>query len=283
MEKEAAASLFAVLGHPGRLSVLSLVMRHAPQGVRPTEMAARLALKPNTLSHHLADLEQAGLIWSQRQGRSILYGARVDRVAALIGYLFADCGRARADLLAPALQDAPWREAPLPDRPLRVLFVCTGNTARSILAEALLRDLGQGRFVAFSGGTAPKAAPHPGALAVLARQGHATEDLACTALETYQAAGAATMDFVFTLCDTAAHEACQPWPGQPVSAHWGLPDPAAVTGSPAEQALAFAQTYAALRRRIAAFVALPLRDLDRMSLQMQVDRIGLETQTEEGQ
>ena len=157
--------------------------------------------------------------------------------------------------------------------PRNVLFICTGNSARSIFAEALLRDLGQGRFAAHSAGTRPGTALNPFALQVLARHDHDITGLRAKHLSEYQGPGAPVMDFVFTVCDTAAAEDCPPWPGLPITGHWGLPDPVKATGTEAERALVFARTYGALRRRIDAFVALPLASLDRLATQARVDAI----------
>ena len=157
--------------------------------------------------------------------------------------------------------------------PLNVLFLCSGNSARSIFAEALLRDLGGGSLIAHSAGTRPSPAPNPIALEVLARNGHSLDCLTSKHIDIFRAPEAPRMDFVFTVCDSAAAEECPPWPGQPITGHWGLPDPVKAQGSAAERALAFAQTYAALRRRITAFAALPFASLSRLSLQAQVDAI----------
>lgn len=272
METKDAAQSFATLGHPGRLAVFRLLMRFAPRGVRPTEIAQALDLRPNTLSHHLSDLSGAGLVTVRRSGRSLFYAVDLDRTERLIGYLALDVGRARPDLLTPLMAKGPCAMA----RPFDVLFICTGNSARSIFAEALLRDLGQGRFVAHSAGTRPGSALNPFALGVLARNGHDTAALRAKHVSEFQTPGAPVMDFVFTVCDTAAAEDCPPWPGQPISGHWGLPDPVKAEGTDAEKALVFAQTYGALRRRIAAFVELPFDQLDRIALQTQVDRIDAE-------
>lgn len=272
MTHDDATLAFACLGHPGRLTVLRLLMRFAPRGVRPTEIAAALGLKANTLSHHLSALAEAGLVQVDRQGRSLFYRADLAATEALIGYLARDLGRARPDLIAPATR--PTDEAdPMRDPGFNVLFICSGNSARSIFAEALLRDLGQGRFTAHSAGTRPGSVLNPVAVQVLARNGHSPEGLRAKHVSTYQAEGAPVMDFVFTVCDTAAAEECPPWPGQPITGHWGLPDPARAEGTDAEKALVFAQTYGALRRRIEAFVALPIASLDRLSLQNRVDAI----------
>jgi protein-tyrosine-phosphatase len=276
MEHSRAAHAFATLGHPGRLAVLRLLMRFAPQGVRPTEIAEALGLKPNTLSHHLADLTASGLVRVTRVGRSLYYAVDLDTTEGLIGYLALDVGRGRPDLLAPLLSPAKdaRMDPNISDTDFDVLFICSGNSARSILAEALLRDLGRGRFRAFSAGTRPSSALNPFALEILQRNGHDTTGLRCKHISEFQRPGAIAMDFVFTVCDTAAAEECPPWPGQPITGHWGLPDPVKATGTDAEKALVFAQTYATLRRRIAAFVALPFDSLSRMSLQSRIDAIG---------
>lgn len=272
MESNRAALAFATLGHPGRLSVFALLMRFAPRGVRPTEIAQALDLKPNTLSHHLSDLTAAGLTRMRRDGRSLFYSVDLDMTQALLGHLALDIGRARPDLLSHVLPP-PQRMSAMRDPVFHVLFICSGNSARSIFAEALLRDLGQGRFVAHSAGTRPGSQLNPFALQVLARNGHPVDDMRAKHIAEFQQGDAPVMDFVFTVCDTAAAEECPPWPGQPITGHWGLPDPVRAQGTEAERALVFARTYAALRRRIEAFVALPLTSLDRKSLQSGVDRI----------
>ena len=272
MEPYRAATAFSTLGHPGRLAVFRLLMRFAPRGVRPTEIAEALALKPNTLSHHLSDLVTSGLVQVERRGRSLFYSVDLDATEGLIGYLALHVGRARPDLI-PSLCPARKETPPMRDTGYNVLFICSGNSARSIFAEALLRDFGKGRFNAHSAGTRPGTQLNPFALEVLARNGHDTSSLRSKHVSEFQEAGAPVMDFVFTVCDTAAAEECPPWPGQPITGHWGLPDPVKAAGTAAEKALVFAQTYGALRRRIEAFVELPIASLDRISLQAQVDRI----------
>lgn len=276
MEKISAAQAFATLGHPDRLAVFRLLMRFAPQGARPTEIAQALRLKQNTLSHHLADLTASGLVRATRLGRSLLYAVDLDATERLIGYLALDVGRARPDLLAPLL--SAQKDTSMPsvhrDTDFDVLFICSGNSARSIFAEALLRDLGKGKFQAFSAGSSPNSQLNPFALEILQRNGHDIAGLRSKHVSEFQKPGAIRMDFVFTVCDTAAAEDCPPWPGQPITGHWGLPDPVKALGTEAEKALVFAQTYAALRRRISAFVELPFDSLNRMSLQSRVDAIG---------
>ena len=165
------------------------------------------------------------------------------------------------------------------DHVFNVLFLCTGNSARSILAEAILNREGAGKFNGFSAGSDPKGQVHPAALALLKKMNHPVEGLRSKSWDEFAVPGAPVMDFVFTVCDNAANEVCPIWPGQPMSAHWGLPDPAAVTGSETEQSLAFADTYRMLRNRISIFTSLPLASLDKLSLQQHLHHIG-QTQPE---
>lgn len=163
-------------------------------------------------------------------------------------------------------------------RPYNVLFLCTGNSARSILAEAILNRAGEGRFKAYSAGSMPKGQVNPHALALLEELGYPTEDLRSKPWDEFSRAenpDAPELDFVFTVCDNAAGEVCPIWPGQPMTAHWGLPDPAEATGSEAEIALAFAEAYRMLSNRISIFASLPLTSLDRLSLQNRLREIGV--------
>jgi arsenate reductase (thioredoxin) len=161
-----------------------------------------------------------------------------------------------------------------PDRIFKVLFLCTGNSARSILAEAILTREGKGRFQAFSAGSHPKGEVNPYALRLLERLNYSTLFARSKSWDEFAGEGAPEMDFVFTVCDDAAGEVCPLWPGQPMTAHWGVPDPASVTGSEADKDIAFADTYRMLSSRISVFVSLPMASLDRLSLQRRLDAIG---------
>ncbi len=158
--------------------------------------------------------------------------------------------------------------------PKHVLFLCTGNSARSILAEALLNREGKGRFIAHSAGSRPTGQPNPFAIALLEREGYDTAFARSKSWDEFAGPDAPKLDFIFTVCDNAAAEECPYWPGRPVSAHWGVPDPAAVEGTDAEKALAFAETYRMLRKRILAFCALPHDTIDAMALQGRLQDIG---------
>lgn len=158
-----------------------------------------------------------------------------------------------------------------------VLFLCTGNSARSILAEAIMNRLGVGRFKAYSAGSFPKGTVHPEAIALLARLGFDTGFARSKNWDEFANPDAPKMDFVFTVCDDAANETCPVWPGQPLSAHWGIPDPAAIDGTDSEVSLAFSEAYRMLNTRISIFTALPLASIDRMSLKPKLDEIGRQT------
>jgi arsenate reductase len=160
-------------------------------------------------------------------------------------------------------------------QPFNILFLCTGNSARSILAESLLRQLGHGQFNAYSAGSFPKDAVHPLALRLLTEQGLPTQGLRSKSWNEFASPGAPAMDFVFTVCDQAAGEVCPIWPGHPVTAHWGIPDPAAVAdGGTGAAMLAFRDAFRMLERRIKLFLALPLASLDRIALKREADAIG---------
>ncbi|HEY2051401.1 MAG TPA: arsenate reductase ArsC [Caulobacteraceae bacterium] len=165
------------------------------------------------------------------------------------------------------------------ETPFNVLFLCTGNSARSIMAEAIMNRVGRPKFKAYSAGSMPKGAVHPHTLELLERQNFQVEQFRSKSWEEFTGPDAPVLDFVFTVCDNAAAEVCPVWPGQPISAHWGLPDPAAAEGSPAEIGLVFADTFRMLRHRIELFTNLPMESLDRLTLQRRVDAIGKTTNT----
>jgi protein-tyrosine-phosphatase len=160
------------------------------------------------------------------------------------------------------------------ERVFNVLFLCTGNSARSILAESLLNNLGHGVCRAFSAGSFPKGEVHPLALALLRESELPTEGLRSKSWDEFAAPEAPPLDFIVTVCDKAAGEVCPIWPGHPVTAHWGIPDPAAVTGTEIQQKAAFHQAYEALRNRIGLFLSLPLDSLDRLRVKREMDAIG---------
>jgi arsenate reductase len=267
-------SRLAILGHRHRLAVFRLLMRRYPDHVSAGELAEALDLKPSTLSAYLASLMQAGLVSQRRESRSLLYSIDLPQVRATFDYLLLDCCRGRADLCAPLSSILAQGPAEMSDRKYSVLFICTGNSARSIFAESILRKEAGDRFEAYSAGTRPRSELNPFALEVLEQKGHDISVLRAKNIAEFQGPGAPGFDFVFTVCNQAANEECPSWQGQPISAHWGMPDPVKAEGSDAEKSLAFQHAYGALRNRILAFAALPLASLDRISLQRAVDDIG---------
>jgi len=160
------------------------------------------------------------------------------------------------------------------DRPFHVLFLCTHNSARSVMGECIMNRIGAGRFRAYSAGSQPSGKIHPFALDLLAKLNYDTSGLRSKSWEEFSQPGAPQLDFVFTVCDDAAQETCPVWPGQPMTAHWGVPDPSVATGNEAERRIVFADTYRMLNQRIGIFISLPIRSLDALSLQKGLDDIG---------
>jgi arsenate reductase len=160
------------------------------------------------------------------------------------------------------------------DGPYNVLFLCTGNSARSIIGEAILNNAGAGNFRAYSAGSQPRGQVNPNTIHLLQSLGYDTSGYRSKSWDEFAKAGGPKFDFVFTVCDSAAAEACPVWPGQPMTEHWGIADPAEATGTPAEIALAFKEAYRRLNQRIGIFTALPLRSLDKLSLQSRLRDIG---------
>ncbi len=162
----------------------------------------------------------------------------------------------------------------MPESIYNVLFLCTGNSARSILAEAILNEIGAPHFRAWSAGSQPKGEVHPYSLDLLRHLGHPVDQLRSKSWDEFAAPGAPEFDFIFTVCDNAAGEACPVWLGHPASAHWGIPDPAGVEGTEAEKRLAFDEAYRQMKNRIAAFIALPIASIDKISLHHHLSEIG---------
>lgn len=269
----------SALAHDGRLSVFRLLMRRYPDAVSAGDLAAALDLKPSTLSVYLSALRRAGLIGQDRHGTSLLYSADISGAGDLVSFLFNDCCRGRADMCLPSVFPLSQRRPDMAQDKFNVLFICTGNSARSIFAEALLRDEAGARFNAFSAGTKPYSELNPFAVEMLQSKGHDVSPLRAKNVAEFTGPDAPRLDFVFTVCDQAANEECPAWDGQPISAHWGMPDPVKVDGSDAQKSLAFQDAYRALRNRIVTFASLPIETLDRVSLQNEVDEIGKETIT----
>jgi arsenate reductase len=291
METHDAIAAFAALAQECRLEVFRLLLRQAPYGLPAGQIAACLGVASSTLSAHLAQLEHAGLLRSWRDQRRIFYAADTEGFRTLLAFLTEECCSGHPELCGYASPDDPPRleaafaldmlaERRVPrqaDRVFHVLFLCTGNSARSIMAECILNRLGQGKFQAYSAGSQPKGTIHPYALELLQHYNYPTAQLRSKSWQEFSGPDTPPLDFVFTLCDEAAQETCPVWPGQPMSAHWGLPDPAAVDGSEAEQRFAFVDTMRMLNNRINIFINLPVAKLDQLSLRQRLDAIGKTT------
>ncbi|MCU0889759.1 MAG: metalloregulator ArsR/SmtB family transcription factor [Rubritepida sp.] len=277
MEDEQAALAFTALGQPTRLALLRALLARGPSGLPAGDVAARLGVPPSTLSFHLRTLEQAGLVAATRHGRSLVYAAQVARLRALFAFLAdaccdgdpARCGDL-ARLLHPPIEEAPMSTP----APFNVLFLCTRNSARSVMAEAILNKLGAGRFRAFSAGSDPApAGPMPEVIAQLAALGHDVSSLTSKSWDLFMEPAAPAMDFVISLCDILAGQACPDFGSTTVTAAWPLPDPAKFTGNAAERATLLNELYAALHRRIGIFTSLPIAALDRMALKARLDEL----------
>ncbi len=269
-------SRLSTLGHPQRLAIFRLLMRRYPDRVPAGELAEALALKPSTLSAYLATLMQVGLVTQERVGTSLKYSIEMTELRLTLDALINECCRGRPDVCVPLSFPSQTGANAMAERKYNVLFICSGNSARSIFAEAILRRLAGDRFEAHSAGTQPRSELNPFALEVLKQKGHDVSGLRAKNVREFQGADAPIFDFVFTVCNRAANEECPAWTGQPVSAHWGMPDPVKVEGTEAQKSLAFHQAYGALYNRISLFAALPLESLDRISLQRAVDELGRE-------
>ncbi|MEM9474625.1 MAG: ArsR family transcriptional regulator [Pseudomonadota bacterium] len=264
------------LGHPQRMAVFRLLMRRFPDAVPAGEIAGALDQKASTMSVYLSALTRARLISQERVGTSLRYRIDMAAVQGLTDGLLLDCCRGRPELCPPELLPASPKEPLMSDRMFNVLFICTGNSARSIFAESILRAEGGGRFNVYSAGTRPTSALNPFAVEMLKSKGHDVSGLRSKNVGEFQGEDAPELDFVFTVCDRAANEECPSWPGQPVTGHWGVPDPVKAEGTSAERRLAFQQAYGMLRNRIVGFAALPLGTLDRVAQQAAVDALAEE-------
>ena len=283
MDSEAAVDALQALAHGHRLRVFRILVRWGELGLSAGDLAGALGIAPSSLSFHLARLQRAGLVRTRRDGRRVSYSVDVAGTRELLAFLTDDCCHGHPALcLEPRSTpggDGAEENAAMTDdqRVYNVLFLCTGNSARSIIAECILNRIGGRRFRGLSAGSHPKGEVHPFALRLLRNLDHDVSGLRSKSWNEFARADAPRLDFVFTVCDAAAAESCPVWPGQPVSAHWGLPDPAAVRGTDAVIAAAFADTYRMLEIRLGIFVNLPMHSLDALSLQRTLDEIGQRT------
>ncbi|MBC7634057.1 MAG: helix-turn-helix domain-containing protein [Acetobacteraceae bacterium] len=268
MELKLTAEILAAIAQETRLDLLRQLIA-APSGMAAGDLAAALHVPASTLSFHLAALERVGMIFPTRHGRSIIHAVRPGALRGLIRAVTELCGGDLSHLPTPANEDDRMIPA------FNVLFVCTHNAARSIMAESILTKIGAGRFHAYSAGSAPGVAPLPAVITKLASLGHDVSRLASKSWDRVTGPAAPRMDFVIALCDTLAGQSCPDFGALSVTGAWPLPDPAKFHGNPAEQATMLNEVYASLRRRIEIFMSLPFATLDRMALKARLDEIGV--------
>ena len=275
MDKSTAIAVLGALAQDTRLEIFRHLAQTGPQPAG--QIGEPFGLPLATLSFHLKTLQQARLLDCRREGRQLIYQARCGVIVELMAYLTEHCCNLPvidSTTLIP-LETLNRKPATMNQESVyNVLFLCTGNSARSVLAEAVMNHLGQGRFCAFSAGSFPTGQVHPLTLKLLELQGLPTEGLRSKSWDEFATPDAPPLDFVFTVCDKAANEVCPVWPGQPMSAHWGVEDPAAAEGDEAQKMLAFRKALRELENRIKIFTSLPIRSLDKIRLQARLDEIG---------
>lgn len=270
------ATIFAALSQETRLEAYRLLLRYQPFGLLAGDISRLLAVPHNTLSTHLAVLQGAGLVRSRREGRSIIFAADTTRLTAAQAFLIEGQMPPRKKSATRTANVYPIKrpEVAVSDKVHNVLILCTGNSARSILAEAIINREGRGRFRAFSAGSQPKGTPNPVGLELLESLGYDTSGFRSKSWSEFAEPGAPEMDFIITVCDSAAGEACPHWPGHPLVAHWGIADPADVKGTREQKRSAFHEAYRHLMNRITAFVNLPVDDLALTDLKARLADIG---------
>ena len=276
MEATDAARIFGALAQGSRLEVLRLLLAQGPNGLSAGDLAERLGAPASTTSFHLSALERAGLISATRQGRQIIYAVRIVTLRELLVFLTEACCGGRPELcgdiakLLPPLAEENVSMTPA----FNVLFLCTRNSARSIMAEAILSKVGGDRFHAYSAGSDPATRPMPEVIDKLRALGHDVSGLHCKSWNVFTGPDAPRMDFLITLCDTEDSQACPDFGDKVVTGVWSLPDPAKFTGSNIERAALLNELYAGLHRRIMIFINLPFATLERMALKARLDEIG---------
>jgi arsenate reductase len=274
MESSEAATAFAALSVDARINLMRLLMAEGPNGIAAGDIAARLGLPASTTSFHLAALERAGLTQSTRRGRQIRHAARIAGVRQLLAFLTETCCGGHPELCGDIAHLLPIDEDSVMTPAFNVLFLCTHNSARSVMAEAILTTVGGGRFRAYSAGSAPGAAPDAEVLAKLRAFGHDTDGLRSKSWHEFAGPNAPRMDFIITLCDILDGAACPDFGELAVTAAWPLPDPLKFTGNAVERSTMLNELYGSLHRRLEIFAALPFASLDRLALKSRLDEIG---------
>ena len=276
MESKQVVAGFAALAQETRLELMRLLAERGASGMAAGELAAALRQPPSTLSFHLAALEQAQLIQSTRRGRQLIYAVRFLGLRSLFSFLTETCCSGRPELCGDLARLFP-DDLPEEDHmaaTFNVLFLCTHNSARSLMAQAILDKIGKGKFNAYSAGSEPARNPMPEVIQKLGTLGHDTSGLHCKSWNRFTGPDAPQMDFVITLCDTLQGQDCPDVGVNPITAAWPLPDPAKFKGSPTERATMINELYGMIRRRLEIFVNLPHASLDRLALKKRLEEIG---------
>jgi protein-tyrosine-phosphatase/DNA-binding transcriptional ArsR family regulator len=265
--------IFEALAQTTRLEAYRLLLRYLPYGLAAGDIARLLAVPHNTLSTHIAHLERAGLVLGRREGRSVIYAANSSKLGHVLTTMLADLGASLDDLPLAAPAFPQKRPKSAGKRVRNVLFLCSGNAARSILAEAILNQEAGDRFRAFSAGSRPAERPDPIGIELLSSLGYDTREFRSKSWKEFTKPDAPRMDFVITLCDDICEQPCGPWPRNTLLAHWGVADPAMVKGDEVQKRAAFMDAYRRLGARLTAFVNLPFESLDRAALKSRLAEI----------
>lgn len=277
METSDAATAFGALAQETRLDLMRILIAAGPTGLAAGELATRVGVPPSTLSFHLAALEHAGLTRATRQGRQIIHAAQIAGLRKLLSFLTETCCAGHPELcgdVSRLLACTPEEEDHGMTAAFNVLFVCTQNSARSIMAEAILHHIGAGRFHAYSAGSTPARRPHPEVIEKLKTLGHDVSQLRCKSWNEFTGPTAPRMDFLIALCDTLHGQACPDFGDMAVTGAWPLPDPAKFKGSAIERSTMLNELYGSLRRRLGIFTSLPFHALDRLAMTARLDEIG---------
>lgn len=257
------------------MRLLRLLASAGASGMPAGELSTALGVPPSTMSYHLAALEQAGLVQSTRRSRHVIYAVRVFGLRTLLAFMTETCCAGRPELCGDLARLLPDSEEDSPmTAAFNVLFLCTQNSARSIMAEAILERIGRGRFSAYSAGSKPIATPLPEVIEKLKALGHDVSSLRSKSWAEFMRPEAPRIDFVIALCDIPAGQKCPNFGDKAVTGSWPMPDPARFSGSSAERAVLFNELYSGIRRRLEIFCSLPFATLDRMAVKARLDEIG---------
>ena len=276
MELSDAAQILGALSQETRLSVLRLLAGAGPNGLPAGEIADRLSVPASTTSFHLTALERAGVTHSTRHSRQIWHAVRCAKLRDLLVFLTEACCGGRPELCGDIAALLPYEaeESAAMTPAFNVLFLCTKNSGRSIIAEAILQKIGEGRFNAYSAGSEPAEAPIPEVLEKLASLGHDISRLRSKSWNAFIGPSAPQIDFVIALCDTLDGQDCPDFGERAITGAWPLPDPAKFSGNAAERSTMLNELYASLHRRMSIFTSLPFAALDRIAARARLDEIG---------